>query len=245
MLDPIFLGKPFAHRGLWDATRPENSLGAITAAADAGYGVELDLQLSSDGQAMVFHDETLDRMTDHEGWVAGTEAHSLGEISLANSSETIPTFAEVLDAVGGRVPILAELKDPTATPGGTLGPLETRVTRDLKSYSGHVAVMSFHPGVVKNLARMAPDIPRGIVGMQYDPEKYGEDVAEALNDYAAFEETGSSFVSHSWRDLAMPAISRLKSKGVPILCWTVRARVEDVFARKIADNVTFEGYVPA
>ncbi len=244
MLDPIFLNRPFAHRGLWNDERPENSLGAIVAAAKAGFGVELDLQLSGDEQAMVFHDDTLDRLTDHPGWVAETDSHTLGEIRLASTDETIPTFSEVLTAVAGRVPLLVELKDQTVAPGGSLGPLETRVMRALKHYDGPVAVMSFHPGMVKNISRMAPDTPRGLTGMKFDPENVGQEAADALNDYAAFEETGSCFVSHNWRDLSMPAVSRLKENGVPILCWTVRAKVEETFARRIADNVTFEGYLP-
>lgn len=244
MLDETFLNRPIAHRGMWNKFRPENSLSAISAAADARFGVELDLQVSSDGAAMVFHDDTVDRMTDHAGWVAEYDAQTLSAMSIGED-DIIPTLAEVLDVIDGRVPILVELKDQTAHPGGTLGPLETAVAQELQRYHGPIAVMSFHPGMVKNLARMLPAIPRGLVGMKYDEDAMDPETAKRLNDYEDFDECGCSFVSHSWRDLSMPSVARLKERGVPILCWTTKAQAEENFARKIADNVTFEGYRPA
>ena len=244
MLHESFLSIPFAHRGLWDADRPENTMAAAQAAVDSGFGIEVDLQLSKDDQAMVFHDDTVDRLTSEIGWVQSYTAEELGQMSILESDQTIRALPELLKIVDGRVPLLLELKDPTARPGGILGPLETRVMRDLSTYVGPVAVMSFHPGVVKNLARMAPAVPRGLVGQQFDPEEVGQETADALNDYASFEDSGCCFISHNWRDLGMPAVARLKEQGVPILCWTTRAPVEGIFAKKIADNVTFEGYLP-
>ena len=105
--------------------------------------------------------------------------------------------------------------------------------------------MSFHPVMVTNLAKFAPDVPRGITGQLYDPDDVGEEIAEALNDYSAFDGTGSCFISHDWRDLDMPAVARLKKRRVPILCWTIRSPEEERIARAVADNVTFERYLPA
>ncbi len=245
MLDLRFLKTPIAHRGLWNVFRPENSLDAISAAIDVGFGIEIDLQISADGEAMVFHDDRLERLTTHQGWVADYETTDLSLMKLAGEDATIPTLSEVLDFVAGRVPILIELKDQTAHPGGTLGPLETRVMRLLGTYKGPVAVMSFHPGIVKNLSRMLPGVPRGLIGKDFKTEALDPEIIASLNDYAAFSELECSFISHAWRDLSMPAVARLKAHFVPVLCWTVRAKAEETFARRIADNVTFEGYLPS
>ena len=120
-LDPTYFRTPFAHRGLWDASKPENSISAIKAAVNAGYGVEFDLQLSQDGVAVMFHDETIDRMTSHSGYVADFSAAQLNTFQLGNSTDTIPTFADVLKIVDGRVPMLVELKDQTKRPLATAG----------------------------------------------------------------------------------------------------------------------------
>ena len=245
MLDPRFLERPIAHRGLWNETRPENSLAAIRAAVAAGYGIEIDLQVSADQQAMMFHDETLDRMTDRSGWIAEQTAQRLNQLNLVGTNELIPTFAAVLKAVAGKVPLLVELKNQTLHPGSKIGPLEQAVADDLAGYEGPVAVMSFNRGMVANLARMRPDVPRGITGKCWNRSGVAKDKIAGLNDYSQLEETGSSFVSHNWRDLSMPSVTRLKAAGVPILCWTIRNPEEEATARQVADNITFERYVPA
>ncbi len=119
MLPTSFLKAPVAHRGLHDVTdgRPENSSAAIRAAIAAGYGIEIDLQLSSDGHAMVFHDYMLDRLTQDQGPVRARSAAELGKVLLAGCDEGIPDFTEVLEIVGGRVPLLVELKDAAAVAG--------------------------------------------------------------------------------------------------------------------------------
>jgi len=144
------------------------------------------------------------------------------------------------------VPLLIELKDQTAHPGGRLGPLEEAVARDLAGYAGPVAVMSFHPGMMVNMARLAPHVPRGLIGEDFRAEP-GLDAAtiSALNDYSLFDEAGCDFISHDWRDLAMASVGRLKARGIPVLCWTIRSEAEEAKARRIADNVTFEGYLAA
>src|SRR5690554_1039793 len=109
-LPEAFLARPLAHRGLHGPGVPENSLAALRAAIAAGYGVELDLQPSSDGVAMVFHDAALDRMTGRKGRVDGLTAKELGTLRLAGTGETIPTLRAFLDEVAGRVPVLVEIK---------------------------------------------------------------------------------------------------------------------------------------
>ena len=115
----------------------------------------------------------------------------------------------------------------------------------LKGYEGPVAVMSFHPGMVDNLAAFAPDIPRGPVGELWRAEDIGAQEAEERNTFENFERAKCSFLSHDWKDLAMPGVARLKAAGFPVLCWTVRSAEEEARAREVADNVTFEHYLPA
>ena len=138
---------PLAHRGLHDAAkgRIENAMASFQAAINGGYGIELDVQLSADGQAVSFHDDTLDRLTGETGLVRDRTAHALGEISLNGSRDTIPTFREVLDLVAGKVPLLIEIKDQDGAFGEDVGPLERAVARDLEGYIGDCAVMSFNP----------------------------------------------------------------------------------------------------
>jgi glycerophosphoryl diester phosphodiesterase len=146
-LPQAFFRAPIAHRALHDRSkgRVENAPASIRAAVAAGYAIEIDLQLSKDGVAMVFHDEDLDRLTGEHGLVADRTAADLGRIGLKDSTDTIPSFAEVLALIGGRVPLLVEIKDQTLVMGETDGRLEAAAARDVAGYTGPLAFMSFNP----------------------------------------------------------------------------------------------------
>lgn len=158
MLPASFLDRPIAHRAYHDiaAGRPENSVEAIIAAIEAGYGIEIDLQLSADGVAMVFHDYDLDRLTEETGPVRARSAAALGAIALKHGSRGIPTFAEVLTLVAGQVPLLVEVKDQDGAMGPDVGPLEAAAVQALRCYDGPVALMSFNPHSVAALAGWRP-----------------------------------------------------------------------------------------
>jgi glycerophosphoryl diester phosphodiesterase len=251
MLHPLFTGPAIAHRGLHDraAGRIENSRAAVRAAVDAGYGVEIDVQLSADGEAMVFHDSTLDRLTDASGPVAARTASELGRISLAGGGETIPTLAEILSLAAGRAALLIEIKDQ----GGRLdetgvGPLEARVAALLADYAGPVAAMSFNPASMIAMRRLAPDLPRGLTAGEpacYDENDLGPQRLAALAELAEWGAAGACFASYHWRALPTPRTAALRAAGVPLLCWTLRDTADDAAARRHADNVTFEGYAAA
>ncbi|MXW87640.1 MAG: phosphodiesterase, partial [Boseongicola sp. SB0667_bin_21] len=147
LLPREFLTRPIAHRALHDASdgRPENSRAAVNAALEHGYGIEIDVQLTSDGQAAVFHDYTLERLTGREGLVREQSIQELASIALRGSSESIPDLAEVLGLVAGRVPLLIEIKDWDGTFGPDVGSLESAVAKVLEGYDGPAAVMSFNP----------------------------------------------------------------------------------------------------
>lgn len=246
-LPDSFLRLPITHRALHDraAGRIENSPAAIRAAVAAGYGIEVDLQLSSDGVPMVFHDEVLDRLTDQTGPVNVRTAVDLGHIRLTGSTDTIPTLAEVLALIGGQVPLLIEIKDQSLVMGPTDGRLEAATAKALEGYRGDVALMSFNPASVAHLARLAPNLPRGITTSAYDPDDWAPMPADMCAHFRAipdYDSTGSSFISHEALDLARPRVAELKAQGARVLCWTIRSPEQEAEARKHADNVTFEGY---
>lgn len=152
----------YAHRGLHKGnekgTAPENSLLAFDLAANAGYGIELDVQLSSDGVVMVFHDDTLVRMTGKEGNVKDYTAAELSSFTLADSDQTIPTFRQVLDLVNGRVPLLVELKGESTDTS-----LCPKVAEILREYKGDYCLESFNPFLIGEMKKQLPSSYRGLL----------------------------------------------------------------------------------
>lgn len=245
-----FLRAPLAHRGLHDVEdgRPENSVPAVEAAIAAGYGIEIDLQLSADGQAVVFHDYDLGRLTTDAGAVRQRPLGELRRIPLLGGQGTrIPALPEILDLVAGRVPLLIELKDQDGAMGPDTGALESAVVAALAGYIGPVACMSFNPHSVAELARLAPNLPRGLVTDAYDPEEWplSAETCSRLRAIPDFDRVKAGFISHDVTDLGRPRVAELKARGVPVLCWTVRSPAIEAKARRVADNVTFEGYLAA
>ena len=246
-LPAIFLDRPIAHRALHDvaAGRPENSRAAIEAAIAGGYGIEIDLQLSADGQAMVFHDYGLHRLTSAEGPVRQRTAADLATIPLTGGNETIPGFAEILDLVAGRVPLLIEIKDQDGAMGPDVGPLEQAAAALLADYTGPAAVMSFNPHSVAAFAAQGTGLPVGLTTSGYDETDWKllpAETCRTLRTIPDVARTGACFISHDHRDLGNPRVAELKAQGLPVLCWTIRTPEEEAQARKVADNVTFEGY---
>lgn len=247
-LPAAFFTRPIAHRALHDVTagRAENSLKATQAAIDAGYGIEVDVQISADAVPMVFHDYDLGRLTGETGPVAQRTAQALGAIPLLHDGDAIPTLAEVLALVAGRVPLLIELKDQDGQLGPNIGPLGAAVAAVLQGYTGLVAVMSFNPHTVAELKTLLPDVPRGITTGAYRPENWptiSKQMLDHLRAIPDFGRVGACFVSHRDSDLAAPRIAALKAQGAHIFCWTVTSPQAEAEARKIADNITFEGYL--
>lgn len=248
-LSDDFLRLPIAHRALHDVDdgRPENSRAAIQAAVAAGFGIEIDLQLSADDQALVFHDYDLARLTGQAGPIRGRTGVEAQAIALSGGQgETIPSLADVLALVDGRVPLLIELKDQDGAMGQQIGALEAATAAELRDYDGPVALMSFNPYSVIEMARLLPDVPRGLTTCGYDPADWplSEETCARLREIPDFEAAEASFISHHAQDLGRRRVRALWEDGVPVLCWTIRSAAEEAEARKMADNVTFEGYLP-
>jgi len=222
------IARPFAHRGLHGGGLVENSRAAFEAAIAAGDGIEFDVQASADGQAMVFHDYGLERLTSAHGRLAETAAADLGRIALNGAGETIPTLEEVLTLIGGRAGLLIEVKSP----GWRVGALCRVVADAFEGYDGPVAVMSFNPAVPRWFAHHAPDVLRGLVVMEE-----GRPARHQLRRRLALHWSRADFLAYDIRDL--PSRFAVGS-GLPVLTWTVRTATQRATAAAYADQIIHE-----
>ena len=233
---------PVAHRGLWSPDgAPENSLAAFQAACAHGYGIELDVQLSSDGQAFVFHDSRLERMTGAEGRISDHSAADLANLRLAGTDEPIPTLADTLTEVGHRAMVHIELK----TPAGDVGPLEKRVHEILIDHNGPIAVIGFNPYSHAWFAAHHPQILRGLNSYAYSDDNAHTMAAEQRKAYSRLEHVGMAkphFLALGLDLLPSPAATKLRDGGMPIVAWTVRSPDQWDKARDHSDNLIFEGF---
>lgn len=250
-LPPDFFARPIAHRGLHDSALGvvENSRDACAAAIRAGYGVEIDVQLSADGEAVVFHDDTLDRLTAETGPVRARWAGALRQLPLLASSDGAPSLPDLLDLVAYRAPLLVEIKDQTGAmaasgPAGEVGPLEARVAALLTEYRGRAAVMSFNPHSVGWFRTHAPHLPAGLVSYDFADSDLPEQRRAALAAMADAEALEVDFVSYRWSDLPTSTVDRLKARGTPVISWTIRTPEEAEAAWAVSDQITFEGFLP-
>ncbi|MHB2208979.1 glycerophosphodiester phosphodiesterase family protein [Methylobacterium sp. CM6257] len=240
--------QPIAHRGLHDraAGRPENTLAAARAAVAGGFAIECDVQASADGEAIVFHDAALGRLTEASEAVAEKSAAELARLAVAGTAETIPTLPDFLAAVNGAVPVVIEVKSRY---DGDLR-LATRTAEIAASYGGPVALKSFDPQVVAALRDLCPTtLPRGIVAetTQDDPAYAAlpPSTRLALSNLLHFAETRPDFLS--WRVDDLPCaptyLCRLLGR-IPVMAWTVRSEDQRARAGAHADQMVFEGFVP-
>jgi len=237
--------RPVAHRGLHGNGIVENSLSAAEAAIDANYGIEVDLQLSKDGIAVIFHDKTLDRLTSVSGEVKTRTATELNAIRLKDTNDTIPTLDDLLQLVGGRVPLVLELK---STWNGDTA-LAKIVASRLAEYHGPVAVMSFDPDLVVALKQFAPGLPRGIVAERWYLHPEWKFLSFWRKRYLGlllhFMRSKPHFIAYAQFD--MPALAPLIGRhvfGIPLLSWTVRTERERTRVSKWVDQIIFEHIRP-
>ena len=229
---------PIAHRGLHDKEHPENSISAFENAINEGYPIELDVQMIADGTVIVFHDDSLSRLTDNDGYVKFLNKSDLEILTLKDSKEKIPTFEEVLDFVAGRTPILIEIKNQ-----GKVGELEKKVVDILKNYKGEYAVQSFNPYVLEYFYKHAPNIIRGQLAGFFKGEKLSFIKKYALKRMLLNKKISKpNFISYEAKRVPNRFIRKYKS--IPLLVWTVRNQSEYLKVVKYCDNVIFEGFEP-
>lgn len=227
--------RPIAHRGYHDMNGAiwENTLPAFARAAEHGYTIECDVRLSSDGIPVVFHDDTLSRLTGTEGYVWQRTAAEMGALRIGGTADHAPRLTEILEFVAGRVPLVIELK---GCPGKDEG-LVTEVARALQNYRGKAAIMSFDHWLIRDFGRHAPGIPAGLTA-------WGEKDHE-LEAHFSMLAHGIDFVSYSVVHLPNRFVSFVRERlNMPVISWTVRDQpaVEKTFAN--VDQMTFEGFQP-
>ena len=242
------VARPIAHRGLHDAASGliENTAGAVRAAIAGGYGIEVDLQISGDGEAMVHHDAVLGRLTEGEDRLDRLSAAALKRVAFRNSDERMMTLGELCDLVGGRATMLLELKSRFDGDGR----LPARVAAVLAGYDGPAAPMSFDPAQLTRLRRNAPHLPRGLVAAKYRPHPYWDQMPAWLRyGMGSLLPAGLTarphFVAYAIDNL--PAFAPWFARHVlclPLLTWVVRNEAERRRAAQSADQIIFEGFRP-
>lgn len=236
-----YKGVKFAHRGLHDSEKPENSLAAFAAAVECGYGIELDVRLSKDGELVVFHDDTLDRVSDATGRVDAMTAEELSRVRLKGTDEYVPTFREVLEIVDGRIPLLVEIKEDIGKYGVT-----KKTAQMLKEYHGEYIVESFNPFALEYFGTLMPEVARGFLCTNYlkNPKmrtlKYFIVQNMMLNfrckpDFIAYDHK-------AWRDAGLSMVRTLFPK-TPLVCWTLKTPEEEAAAKEHGfTSFIFENY---
>jgi glycerophosphoryl diester phosphodiesterase len=228
-----FLGaQPYAHRGLHGGSIVENSRAAFSGAIAKGLGIELDVQAALGGDAYVFHDEALERLTGESGYIAQKVGSELEAITLKGTQETIPSIATILQLVAGRVPILIEVK----TKSRAVGTLCLAVRRALEGYQGQIAVMSFNPEVGRWFHEHAPRIVRGLVVT----EEGKKGVKGRIERHLSLWRARPDFLAYDIRDLPAAFPAGQRARGLKILTWTVRTADQENVALACADEMIFE-----
>lgn len=232
----------YAHRGLHNDERAENSMSAFKAAVDAGYGIELDIRLSKDGKLVVFHDDTLDRVCGREGKVIDFTADELASFKLNGTNDGVPLFSDVLSLIGGKVPLLVEIKEDPGVDAVSKAACEM-----LSQYKGEFIVESFNPLSLGTVKKQSPRFVRGILSQRYYAyEQYRKPLYFALQSLLLNVICRPAFIAYDHRHAKSFALRFVRKLfGVPTLAWTVRSPEEEKEARKNGfDGIIFENYIP-
>ena len=239
--------RPIAHRGLHDRAKGvlENTISAAEAAIAHGFPIECDVQDTADGEAVVFHDHALDRLTAERGAVRERPVQELARLAVGDTGDRIPTLPAFLERIAGRVGLIVEVKSKF---DGAMG-LVRRTCELALGYKGSIAIKSFDPAVVAEVRRLAPALPRGIVAQaSYDGREWALLSARQKHEMANLlhaDETQPNFVSWGVSDLPCRAERLCGGIGrVPLITWTVRTAEDRRRAAEHADQIVFEGFVP-
>jgi glycerophosphoryl diester phosphodiesterase len=237
--------RPVAHRGLHEAARGviENTPSSVAAAIAANYAIEVDLQVTGDGEAMVHHDDALGRLTDGSGALRALAAAELRRVAFKATTDHMISLGELCELVAGRVTLVLELKSHFDDDRR----LPMRVVELLRGYRGPVAVMSFDPGQIAIIRHAAPGLRRGLVAeKRYRARHQDWSWFRSGAAYArAVLEARLQFLAYSVRDLPSPVpLTSRHVFGLPLLTWTVRSDEDRARAGRWADQMIFEGFRP-
>jgi glycerophosphoryl diester phosphodiesterase len=237
------IARPLAHRGLHDDGKRiiENTMSAFAAAIAGRYGIECDLQISGDGEAMVFHDDVLGRLTEGAGRLDAMTAAELKRVEFKGTADRMITLGELCDFVAGRAALLIELKSPRTSDRR----LAARAAEVLSGYAGSAAVMSFEPRQVADLRMIAPRLPRGMAVRKHTWRDASAAPKRAIAALASALASRPQFLAYSVADLPalLPTVTH-NLLAMPLLAWTVRSADERKRAARYADQMIFEGFRP-
>ena len=230
-----------AHRGLFnnDMGTPENSIPAFKLAAENGFGIETDVQMSKDGVLVVFHDDTLKRMTGIDGKLADFTFQELRKLRLLNTDCQIPTFHEFLEAAAG-VNLVVEIKTHP-----NVGDVEQKVYDALQSYKGNYCIESFDPFVVRWFKVHAPEVIRGQLSCSFkDAEFLSRFKRRVLANLVLCKWNGSQFIAYDATTIRNVKAVRRFGKKIPIICWTIKSQQQHDDLHDCYDNMIFDSFVP-
>ena len=238
------IARPIAHRGLHDIEdgAVENTATAFDRAIAHGYPIECDLQITSEGEAVVFHDNNLDRLTLGTGPVKAHSVSKLRRLAFKSGRDRIQTLGELLDHVAGKVPLIIEIKSQWDGDDS----LAVRALETLVSYRGPHALMSFDPDIVTAVRRCSPQTVRGIVTDRTTDPFYGRLPFMRRMDLRYFTHiprTNPHFISYRWMDLPFAPVSVFRMTGRPVISWTIRNPEAARRARRYSDQITFEEFL--
>lgn len=231
----------FAHRGLHNDSRAENSMSAFRAAVDAGFGIELDIRLSKDGELVVYHDDNLDRVAKREGLVKDYTADELANMKLLGTEDGIPRFSEVLALVDGKVPLLVEIKENAGDKS-----VSEAAAKMLKEYRGDYIVESFNPLSLGTIKKKLPSATRGILSHKYYAyEPYRKPLYFLLQMLLLNRVCSPAFVAYDHHHARSISLRAARDLGAVTFAWTVRSADEEREAYKNGfDSIIFENYIP-
>ncbi len=229
---------PIAHRGLHnqDVGIVENSMSAFKRAIDAGLPIELDVHLSSDHIPVVFHDETLERMTADTRTISDLPLNDLMQISLKGTNDCIPSLSSVLEVVSSKVPLVIELKQSPF--GRTV--LAEKVWNVLKNYQGQFSIQSFDPIILSWFRTNAPGVIRGQLAMKSPPKKMPAYRKFLMRHMLLNRLSKPHYIGYKCEDIPNWSVIRATKKNIKLLAWTVSTEEQLTHARQFADNVIFE-----
>lgn len=230
---------PIAHRGLFGEKVPENSLLAFKQAVKNKLPIELDVTALADGTPVIFHDEKLARMTGRDGFISSLSLSDISDFRLQGTKEKIPTLAEALETIDGKVPVLIEIKNT-----GKVGPLEKAVWKELIKYDGDYAVESFNPYTLEWFKNNAPKVKRGQLACFFRNKDITGVKRYALKRMMLNKKVSEpNFIVYDGAD--MPNKYLKKYYGVlPVLAYTIRSEGEEIRLKGFCDNFLFDNYTP-
>ena len=240
----FLVSRPIAHRGLHDEAKGviENTVGAFAAAIEGGYAIECDLQITKDNEAVVFHDDVLERLTEGQGWVKNSTAAKVQALTIRGTRDRVQIFGELLEQVDGRVPLVIELK--SHWDGDER--LASRALEVLEDYEGQYCLMSFDPDVIEAVRIKSPHTIRGIVADRAADQFYMTlplNRRLELRDLAHLGRTQPHFISFYFGELPWAPLTAYREAGNPVISWTIRSPEQACAARRYSDQITFERYL--